>query len=322
MKRILVTGASGRLGSEVTIALSKMGYDQILLTSRLPKKELPRAEYLLVDWKNIELPQIPDIDAVIHLAHQTSAYQAKKNVEEDIDSNLISTIRIIEAIKHSAKPIHFIYMGSLTEYGSKNVNPISEFSKPEDPETFYDCSKLAVELYLKRYQQEDLLKTLTILRLGNLYGFLDGPKTRHRGFFDEAISSAFNGQEVACFGGGNFVRDFIHVDDVVSALISFIESEPGVANGTFNLASGVGHTLKDALSLIGQSLTSIGRNPIKIRMEEFPVNSYDIERRNHVADISRIKKTISWSPKISLSEGISQSIQYYLGQSRFQKDEI
>jgi len=322
MKRILVTGASGRLGSKVTIALSRMGYDQVLLTSRLPKKELRGAEYLLVDWKNFEIPQIPDIDAVIHLAHQTSAYQAKKNVEEDINSNLISTIRIIEAIKHSAKPIHFIYMGSLTEYGSKNINPISEFSKAEDPETFYDCSKLAVELYLKRYQQEDLLKTLTILRLGNLYGFLDGQKKQHRGFFDEAIFSAFHGQEVACFGDGNFVRDFIHVDDVVSALISFLETEPGVANGTFNLASGVGYTLKDALLLIGESLTSIGRNTIKIRMEEFPVNSYDIERRNHVADISRIKKTISWSPKFSLSEGISRSIHYYLEQSKIQQVEI
>jgi nucleoside-diphosphate-sugar epimerase len=322
MKKILVTGAGGRLGSEVTIALSRLGYSQILLTSRLPKKVLPKAEYLIVDWKDIKLPQISDIDVVIHLAHQTSAYQARNNVEEDINSNVIATIRIIEAIKHSVKPIHFVYMGSLTEYGSKNLNPISEFSKAEDPETFYDCSKLAVELYLKQYQQEELLGTLTILRLGNLYGFLDSQKTQHRGFFDEAISSAFHGKEVLCFGGGDFVRDFIHVDDVVSALIRFIESDPGVANGTFNLASGVGHTLKEALSLIGQSLTSIGRNSIKIKMEEFPVKSYDIERRNHVADISRIKNTISWGPKTTLSQGISQSIHYYLEQISIQKEDI
>ena len=322
MKKIMITGAGGRLGREVAIALSRLGYNQILLTSRLPKKVLPGAEYLIVDWKNIKLPQISDIEAVIHLAHQTSAYQARNNVEEDINSNVIATIRIIEAIKHSAKPIHFIYMGSLTEYGSKNVNPISEFSKAEDPETFYDCSKLAVELYLKQYKQEEILGTLTILRLGNLYGFLDSQKTQHRGFFDEAIYSAFHGKEVLCFGGGDFVRDFIHVDDVVSALIRFIESDPGVANGTFNLASGVGHTLKEALSLIGQSLTSIGRNSIKIKMEEFPVKSYDIERRNHVADISRIKNTISWGPKTPLSQGISQSINYYLEQINIQREDI
>lgn len=314
MKRILVTGASGRLGSRVTIALSKLGYKQILLTSKLPMGALPGAEYLIVDWKNFELPQLSDIDVVIHLAHQTSAYDAKENVEEDIKCNLITTVRIIEAIKHSSKPIHFIYIGSLTEYGSKNTNPISENSKAEDPETFYDCSKLAVELYLKSYKQEGILETLTILRLGNLYGFLGSPKKRHRGFFDEAISSAFRGEEVLCFGGGDFVRDFIHIDDVVSAFIGLIESEPGVTDGTFNLASGVGHTLKEALSLIGQSLTLIGRNSIKIRMEEFPLNSYKIERRNHVADISRIKQVISWSPKTSLTKGISQSIHYYVEQ--------
>ena len=319
MKRILVTGASGRLGSRVTIALSKLGYKQILLTSKLQMQALPGAEYLIVDWKNFELPQFSDIDVVIHLAHQTSAYVAKENVEEDIKCNLITTVRIIEAVKHSLKPIHFIYIGSLTEYGSKNTNPISEDSKAEDPETFYDCSKLAVELYLKSYKQEGILETLTILRLGNLYGFLGSPKKRHRGFFDEAISSAFRGEEVLCFGGGDFVRDFIHVDDVVSAFIGLIESEPGVTDGTFNLANGVGHTLKEALSLIGQSLTLIGRNSIKIKMEEFPLNSYKIERRNHVADISRIKQVISWSQKTSLAKGISQSIHYYVEQDRTHK---
>jgi UDP-glucose 4-epimerase len=270
------------------------------------------AKYLKVDWKDIDLPQITDIDTVIHLAHQTSAYHARKNVEEDITCNLISTVRIIEAIKNSSRPIHFIYMGSLTEYGSKNLNPISEISATEDPETFYDCSKLAVEQYLKVYKQEDVLGNLTILRLGNLYGFVKNPKTQHRGYFDEAILSAFLGKEVVCFGGGEFLRDFIHFDDVISALIKLIESEPGVANGTFNLASGIGHTLREAISLIGQTLTSIGRNSIKIRLEEFPVNSFDIERRNHIADISKIKQIISWSPKITISEGISRSIHHYL----------
>ena len=61
MKKIMITGAGGRLGREVAIALSRLGYNQILLTSRLPKKVLPGAEYLIVDWKNIKLPQISDI---------------------------------------------------------------------------------------------------------------------------------------------------------------------------------------------------------------------------------------------------------------------
>lgn len=316
MKRILVSGASGRLGSQITKKLSALGHSQILLTSDIPSTKLPGAEYILCNWSNFSLPDLKDVELVIHLAHQTSAYLAKRNVVADITTNVISTVKIVEAIKQSKIPPDFIYMGSLTEYGSNNENPIKEGIQVDSVETFYDCSKLAAELYLKQFQNEGILRNLTLLRLGNLYGFLGGNQVKHRGFFDSAIYSAFLGQELTCFGDGNYLRDFIHVDDVINALVTLVESTGTSSNGKFNLASGIGFTIKDALTNINNSLAALGMPAVPIRYETFPENAYGIEQRNHVADISLIVKEIGWKPSITLSEGINRSLKYYIQNER------
>jgi nucleoside-diphosphate-sugar epimerase len=203
-------------------------------------------------------------------------------------------------------------MGSLTEYGSNNKNPIKEGAQGDNVETFYDCSKLAAELYLKQFQNEGVLRNLTLLRLGNLYGFLGGNQVKHRGFFDNAIYSGYLGKEIICFGDGNFLRDFIHIDDVISALIALIESKGNSSNGKFNLASGIGYTIKDALSEINHSLRVLDKSAVPIRYEPFPESAYGIEQRNHVADISLLVNEIGWKPSITLSQGIIQSLKYYI----------
>lgn len=321
MKRILVSGAGGRLGSQLTKRLSDLGYSQILLTSEIPNTKLLGAEYILCDWSNLTLPDLRDVELVVHLAHQTSAYLAKRDVEADITTNVISTVRIVEAVKQSKTPPDFIYMGSLTEYGSNNKNPIKESVQRDSVETFYDCSKLAAELYLKQFQNEGVLRNLTLLRLGNLYGFLGGNQVNHRGFFDNAIYSAYLGKELVCFGEGNFLRDFIHIDDVINALVALIESKGNSSDGKFNLASGIGYTIKDALSQINNSLRELGKSAVFIRHELFPEGAYGIEQRNHIADISLIVNRIGWKPSITLSEGIIRSLKYYI-QNESRADQI
>ncbi len=312
MKRIMISGAGGKLGSHLAQKLSTLGYSQILLTSVIPEKKLPGASYLSVNWSDLELPSFDNVDVVIHLAHQTSAYVAKQNVESDVTTNLISTIRIIESVRGCTKPPDFIYMGSLTQYGTNCTNPINELCQPDEVETFYDCSKLAIELYLKQYQQEGILGNLSLLRLGNLYGFVSSQQTPHRGFFDNSIYSAFLGRELTCFGNGEFLRDFIHIDDVTDVIIKIIESNTKRTNGQFNLASGVGCTVKDALLLINEKLSYLNKSPVPIHFKEFPESAYGIERRNHVADISLLREAIGWAPRVSLSEGIERSIRHYL----------
>jgi len=312
MKKILVTGAGGRLGRQLTNRLSGLGYSQMLLTSEIPKKKIPNAEYVLCDWSNLVLPDFEEVDLVIHLAHQTSAYLARRNVEADINTNIISTVRLIEAVKRSNIRPDFIYMGSLTEYGSRNVNPIKENVQEDLVETFYDCSKLATELYLTQFQNEGVLGNLSFVRLGNLYGFVDEFQANHRGFFDNAIYSAFHGKELICFGDGNYTRDFIHIDDVIDALISLIVSSGNSSNGKFNLASGIGFTINDALSLINSSLESLNRTAVPVRYQPFPEDAYGIERRNHIADISLMEAATGWKPVISLSQGITRSLKYHL----------
>jgi UDP-glucose 4-epimerase len=311
MKRVLVVGSGGRIGQWVVKDLKKHNY-QIITVSSQPSSGLGKGDkHVQVDWSDFNLRLEEEIDVVLHFAHQTSAYIARKQVEKDVTTNLISTIRLVESLRNLKSAPHFIYAGSLTEYGSGN-NKILIPSQASKPETFYDVSKIAVEKYLEQYFREGFFSNLTILRIGNLYGFLENFAKPNRGFLDMAIRFAFNGEVVECYGDGNYLRDFIHINDVGSAIEKFVALNPNKESEIYNLASGIGIFIGEALNVIGRELEAVGRQGIKIVFKDFPNWTYQLEKRNHVADISKTKKRITWEPIVSLSDGVSTSIKYLL----------
>lgn len=314
MGTVLVTGAGGRLGRKLVKKLLGLGESVIAVTSNpffLTDRNL---SYIKVDWAEFELPEFQRVDCVVHLAHQTSAYKARESVSSEVQENLLVLIKLIEKLKPSGPIPKFIYLGSLTEYGAEVVNPIVE-SSPLKPSTFYDAGKIAAEIYLEQFFNEGWVEHLNVFRLGNVYGMGTSNQGRHRGFLDNSIESGAKGLPLSCFGSGGYLRDFIHVGDVIDVLVKAATETPKSHFEILrcNLASGVGTTILGALQTINRALVDLGQQEVGIEFIDFPLNSYPIEKRSHVADISEIMNRFNWVPKFTLYQGIKSSLGEAIG---------
>jgi len=314
-RRVLVTGASGKIGKLLVNELLKQGYDVVALSSGPRVDYHSNLQWVQIDWRNLENLDLPEIDTVILTAHQTSAYKARDDIESDIHSNLISTIRLLNSLKKNGSVPAVIYLGSVTEFGSITKLPLDENS-PVRPETFYEVSKFTVGEYLKQFFREKDLSGLWILRLSNVYGFQSNPLNPHRGFFDRTINEAINGREICYFGDGEYRRDFIHALDVIKAILLTIKMIPKTGINELNIASGSSISLKDALERIKFHVENQLGVQVRLGSLDFPASAYDLEARDVEINIQKVTETLYWKPKIDLDTGIRMKIQEFLTSSQ------
>lgn len=305
--RVLVTGASGKIGSRLAHKLAKQGLSVYALSTINSFKNVPEIKYIHRERGKPIADNLPEVDFVFHLAAQTSAYVARASVLEDLRTNLIETVELIERLAHQSQPPCLIYAGSMTEYGMGKEGVISE-DYPVDPQTFYDVGKVANELYLGQYVREGKLKSCVTLRLANIYGAQQHSKLSERGFLDRCIKDAINGRNVELYGDGDYLRDYLHVDDAVEA---FFQASKVARKGQatfFNIGTGNAVRLRTALNLIVEGANDLTGNTCKIVMKDFPHEAYSIERRNSVTNPKLFMDQTGWFPSIEFTEGISREL--------------
>jgi len=146
---------------------------------------------------------------------------------------------------------------------------------------------------------------VVIFRISNPYGPRGQMKHSKYSLINWFIRQAFNGETITIFGDGEQIRDYIYVDDLTDAFIA-AAVEPKTNGEVFNVGSGVGTTFKDMVSAI---VTIVGSG--KVTHIPWPRNYINVETGDYVADISKLKRYISWEPAISLREGVERTIKYY-----------
>jgi nucleoside-diphosphate-sugar epimerase len=188
--------------------------------------------------------------------------------------------------------------------------PIRE-SLPDQPITFYDISKLTAEMYLKQYVREGWMKGCS-LRFSNVFGRGNGGQQRDRGIVDKIYNLAVTGQKITIYGDGNYLRDYIFIDDVVSALslaAKYIEKTNGL---NFYIGSGQGVTLNEAfLKVISKAAEATG---VCADYEYVPppANLSAIEFRNAVIDSSAFRQATGWIPQFDFDAGLETAYQDFL----------
>jgi len=205
---ILVTGASGQIGSYVFESLADreevIGVD----LKECPIRDL-RDFFVLGDLRDEKLAErlVRDADVIIHLAAQVSVERSWEDPVFDAENNLIATVNLLKYCDGQK----FIYISSAAVYGNPVYVPIDE-EHPKNPMSPYGASKLAGEYYCKVYSEK---VDPVILRPFNVFSPRMDPNNPYSGVISKFISRAKQGLPPVIFGDGKQTRDFVHVRDVV-----------------------------------------------------------------------------------------------------------
>jgi len=312
MKKIskaVVTGGAGFIGSHIVDELIKRGIETFVIdnltTGTMENLKQHRTNELLHvflgDAKNIDrfLLDINDIDVVFH---QSAIISVPRSVREPMvvhDANVNTTLKVMNFCV-SRKIKRFVFASSAAVYGKLQNQKASEafVCWPASP---YGASKLAAEDYLKAYQQTYDFEPV-ILRYFNVYG----PRqlmNDYSGVITIFINQLLRRESPTIFGDGNQVRDFIHVQDIVLANMLAMENE-NASGKIFNVATGNSMSVLELLNTL-KEITKAENIDHKFG----PTRVGDV--KFGLAEIDKIKNTLSFSHTISSTEGLKQVVEYF-----------
>jgi len=301
---IAITGASGFIGSYIA---DKFHLPQKRLSrNRVAHSKTKELQWIQGDLEDAAVLQhfINDSPTLIHLACSTYPRSSNLDIKQDIQRNLVSTVKLFEAYAKANPGGHIIYSSSGGNMYDATLDKIlrteNDFPRPQSS---YGIHKLASENYLRLFCEMYGIRG-TILRISNPYG-VPLPKQRPQGLIGVALAKLIAAEPLQIFDSLESVRDYIHLDDVTSAFNLAIENPPEESQcHLYNVSSGVGYTLNEVLKLIEEA---VGRTFIRqISSDKIPSPSFS------VLSYQKMKKTLGWTPQINLKQGIYTTWTQYL----------
>lgn len=289
--KILILGGAGFIGKRLALALNK--HHEVSIFSNLLDNELAKSfHFILGDFTERETlsKALEGVDIVIHLISAT--VPSSRSFLVDLDINVKGTLGLLDEMvnKGVSKIIYFSSGGAI--YGDPHITPVKE-NAPLNPLSSYAVGKLAIERYLEIYKNTYGLEPM-ILRPSNPYGPGQSIKGE-QGAVAHFLNQLVNNLPITLIGGGKAVRDFIYIDDLISACVTMVNS---FQTGVFNVGSGEGCSINDLLLSI-QEVTNKKAQILNVPSRPFDVNEI-------VLDIGKIKETFKWQPITKLKDGIAQ----------------
>jgi UDP-glucose 4-epimerase len=298
-KSILVTGGAGFIGSHLCKKLSSLAsnltiYDNLSSGKVENVKHLPKVHFVKADILDLKkLRSQEKTDLIYHLAAQVVVPYSMENPVEDFETNARGTLNILEKARKDDARV--VFASSAAVYGNTTQLPTPE-THGFSPDSCYGLSKVVGERYCNMYsKQYDL--DVTIVRFANVYG----PKC-HGVIHDFLDKISRNPEQLEIIGSGMQARDFVHIYDVVEALLLSAASDVAIGE-TFNIGFGKTTTIIDLAKIILKILGLSEKTVIK------PTNiPWQGDIKTIWFDISKVEKTLKWTPKISLEDTLKELI--------------
>jgi len=248
-------------------------------------------------------------DAVFHMAGQTSIAVSHEDPIGDLRANVESTLRLLEACSQAGRTPAFIHSGTATEIGVTLSVPIAK-DATDRPATVYDADKLAAENLIGVYTDRGAVHGLT-LRIANVYGPGAAKSAADRGVTNKMIAAAMAGRDLAYYGDGALVRDYVYVDDLLEAFLRSAVAAPKASRRSFVAAGGKGYSLSEAFNLIADVVAETGRPRVGVQSAPWPENVHPIDRRSFVGDVAPLEEFCEWRPTTSLRDGIRLTVEAF-----------
>lgn len=301
-KCFLVTGAAGFVGSAVARKLVNMGSKVVTIDNLSTGKEenIPEnVEFIkgsVGDIKTIDKLDNRYFDGIFHIAGQSSGEVSFENPTYDLESNTKSTLLLLQyAYKNQIKNI--IFASTMSVYGEQEYLPVSEIT-PLNPKSFYSCSKIASENYMKIYSEMGI--NCSVLRLFNVYGPGQNLDNFKQGMLSIFLAQSLYNDKIIVKGSLERFRDFIYIDDVVDAFVTAYSSDKKFE--VYNVCSGFPIKVKELIEEIERVL----ERKIPVIVESgTPGDQFGI-----YGTAWKAKKNLSWEPKTKFEDGLQKMIEW------------
>ena len=342
MKKILVTGSAGFIGSNLVLRLLKtespveiVGFDSVndyydpsLKEWRLKQiekcaAEHPESKYTFVKGNLADKALIDNLfeqhhfDIVVNLAAQAGVRYSITNPGAYVESNLIGFYNILEACRNY--PVeHLVYASSSSVYGGNTKVPFSEEDKVDNPVSLYAATKKSNELLAHSYSKLYNIPS-TGLRFFTVYGPAGRPDMAYFGFTNKLLK----GETIKIFNYGNCKRDFTYVDDIVEGVQRVMHKAPEKRVGAdglplppykvYNIGNSSPENLLDFVQILQEELIRAGVLPADYDFESHkelvPMQPGDVPVT--FADTSNLEKDFGFRPSTSLREGLRRFAEWY-----------
>jgi nucleoside-diphosphate-sugar epimerase len=308
--RVLITGSSGQIGTNLALRLlddghSVFGVDkrQNAWTDAFPTLLQDLAGHVPAFQGGIGGVEYPEVDVVVHLAAHAKVHQLVAQPHRALE-NSVMTFNVLEFCRGSRIPL--VFSSTREVYGDVRRfegygEATADFAFTESP---YSASKIAAEALIYSYARCYDLPYL-VFRFSNVYGRYDNDLHRMVRVLPLFIHLMLRGEPITIYGRDKCL-DFTYVDDCVDGIARGVEALAAgqLRNETINLAFGEGNTLFRAAELIAEQLEA------EPRIETAPARLGEVT--HYVADIRKARDLLGWTPEISLEEGIPRAVAWFL----------
>lgn len=307
--KILVTGGAGFIGSNFVHLTHKLHPDwQITVIDKLGYAGnksslvdiLDKIEFVEADICNQDIldPLVAKTDIVVHFAAESHNDNSLQNPWPFVESNLIGTYQILEAVRKHNKHLHHISTDEV--YGDLQLDDPAKFTAntPYNPSSPYSSTKAGSDMLVRAWVRSFGI-TATISNCSNNYG----PYQHVEKFIPRQITEIIEGRKPRLYGSGENVRDWIHVDDHNSAVLTIIEK--GKSGETYLIGADGEKNNKQVIESI---LINMGQSPSDYeQVKDRP--GHDLR---YAIDNSKLVKELGWQPKYTnFDDGLSATIDWY-----------
>jgi len=313
LNKIIITGANSYIASVLLEHLKNWESEILLISRQNVLKQNNNKQYTTLKcdiseenpWSQI----LKGGEIIIHLSSHNSLKIANEDPLENWRSNVKPIYDIADACKKIKEKPTLIFTSTVTVFGLTSDIPVDE-NHPESPTTIYDLHKLTAEKLLKYFNDLGILKTIC-LRLSNVYGPGGKSQSSDRGILNQSIKKAVQGYDLIAYKNGNFIRDFIFVDDVARAILIACENGVNFTGETYIISTGKGTKLMEVFQMIKEEIFSQLHQKTEIKIIPQPDNLLPIEKRNFVGSYQSFEADFQWQPQIEISEGIRETVCFY-----------
>lgn len=335
--KYLVTGGAGFIGSALCRKLSLNKDNSILVLDKLTyagnisSLELDKNDNISIEKVDIvESTKIKELirefkpDIIFHLAAESHVDRSIDNPQAFIDTNVVGTFVMLDAVRKSinklSKDFKFLHISTDEVFGSLGEDGLFSETTSYDPKSPYSASKAASD-HLCRAWNHTYNFPVIITNCGNNYGPYQSPEK----LIPKTIINCINKKNIPIYGKGLNIRDWIHVDDHVDALIAI--SQKGKIGESYNIGSN--NEINN--NKIVNTICSVGHSLIDQNFDYKSLIRYVDDRPGHdfryAMDTRKINNSIGWMSKINFDEGITATFDWYLNntswvESCLEKDNV